>query len=159
MTVKHGKCPGGHEVGHVFLVGWTIPEGMGLSAWNAIAPSVFTLLCGGNFPWEKERGVATLHCPDPHGISFELRYVEEYGGSGEFGVPELKNWYLWMPFTSNAHETTEAETLKDSIRFHDKEFLKAKMVYHKREKCIGRHVMGIIPRNACIIYVVSVLSM
>ena len=82
ITVKSGRCPGGHEVGQVFMVGWTTPEGICLSAWNMIAPYVFTLLCAGNFPWEKERGVAVLHCPDPQGITLELRYVEEEGASG-----------------------------------------------------------------------------
>ena len=49
---------------------------MCLGAWNSIAPYVTTLLCDGNFPWEKEKGVATISCPDPEGISLELRRVD-----------------------------------------------------------------------------------
>jgi hypothetical protein len=41
-----------------------------------VAPYVTTLLYGGNFPWEKENGVATIFCPDPKGISLELKRIE-----------------------------------------------------------------------------------
>lgn len=76
VTVTGGTCQGGtHKVGQSLTIGWTTPEGMCLGAWNAIAPCVLTLLCGGNFPWEKEAGVATIHCPDPKGITFELRRI------------------------------------------------------------------------------------
>ena len=78
ITVKRGKCQGGiHKIGEVFTVGWTTPEGMCLGAWNAVSPPVITLLCGGNFPWEKQAGFTTIHCPDPKGITFELRRIEE----------------------------------------------------------------------------------
>jgi len=81
ITVKEGKCAGGfHEVGRQFTVERTTPEGMCLGAWNAIAPYVTTLLCGGNFPWEKEKGVATIHCPDPKGISLELKRIDDVEG-------------------------------------------------------------------------------
>ena len=78
ITVREGDCQGGvHEVGQVFTVERTTPAGMCLGAWNAIAPYVVALCCGGNFPWEEERGVATIHCPDPKGIMVELRRVDE----------------------------------------------------------------------------------
>jgi uncharacterized repeat protein (TIGR04076 family) len=77
ITVTEGKCMGGyHDVGAEFVVDRGTPEGMCLGAWNAISPYVTTLLCGGNFPWEKEKGVATIHCPDPKGITMELRRIE-----------------------------------------------------------------------------------
>ena len=77
ITVKDGECQGKiHKVGQVFTVEHTTPEGMCLGAWNAIAPYLIALLCGGNFPWEKEEGVATIHCPDPKGITLELRQIE-----------------------------------------------------------------------------------
>jgi uncharacterized repeat protein (TIGR04076 family) len=31
---------------------------------------------GGDFPWEPEMGVATIHCPDPKGIVMELRRMD-----------------------------------------------------------------------------------
>jgi len=78
ITIKDGKCNGGfHEVGRTFTVKHTTPEGMCLGAWNAIAPYVTTLLCGGDFPWEKDKGVATIHCPDPTGITLELKRIDD----------------------------------------------------------------------------------
>ena len=77
IKVKEGKCQGGfHKVGDEITVDWTTPEGICLGAWNALSPCVITLLCEGNFPWEKEKGYTTIHCPDPKGITFELRRVE-----------------------------------------------------------------------------------
>jgi uncharacterized repeat protein (TIGR04076 family) len=77
ITIKEGQCSGKiHKVGDVFTVEQTTPGGMCMGAWNAIAPYVTTLRCGGNFPWEKQKGVATIHCPDPKGITLELRRVE-----------------------------------------------------------------------------------
>jgi uncharacterized repeat protein (TIGR04076 family) len=76
ITVKAGKCQGNiHEIGQVFTVGETTPEGVCTGAWDAIAPYVMTLICGGNFSWEEEEGVATIHCPDPKGITLELRRI------------------------------------------------------------------------------------
>jgi len=80
ITVKEGKCSGDrHPVGQEIIVEHTTPGGMCLGAWNAIAPYLTTLRFGGNFPWEKEIGVATIHCPDPKGITLELRRVEDGG--------------------------------------------------------------------------------
>lgn len=81
ITVIRGECLGGiHKVGQEFTYEHTTPEGICLGAWNAIAPYLITLSCGGNFPWEKEDGVATIRCPDPKaGITLELRRVEEKG--------------------------------------------------------------------------------
>lgn len=79
MTVKAGECRGKvHKIGQEFTFEHTTPGAMCLGAWNAIAPYLITLSCGGNFPWEKEKGVATIRCPDPDaGILLELRRIEE----------------------------------------------------------------------------------
>ena len=77
IRVKAGKCQGGiHKIGDEISVNWTTTKGMCLGAWNALSPCVIALLCGGNFPWEKEKGYTTIHCPDPKGIIFELRRAE-----------------------------------------------------------------------------------
>ena len=77
ITVKSGKCQGNiNDVGQVFTVEETTPAGMCMGAWNAIAPYVQTLRYGGNFPWEKAKGCALIHCPDPEGITLELRRIE-----------------------------------------------------------------------------------
>jgi uncharacterized repeat protein (TIGR04076 family) len=78
VTVKGGRCQGEyHTIGDEFIVKDLTPNGMCADAWNAIAPYAMTLRCGGNFSWEKEKGVATIHCPDPKGITLELRRIEE----------------------------------------------------------------------------------
>ena len=78
ITVKRGKCQGDiHEIGQEFTVNETTPEGICIGAWDAIAPYIITLQCGGNFNWEEEKGVATIHCPDPKGILLELRRIEK----------------------------------------------------------------------------------
>ena len=59
----------------IFQVENTTPAGMCLGAWDAISPYVSTLLYGGNFPWEQEKGIATIHCPDPKGITLELKRI------------------------------------------------------------------------------------
>jgi uncharacterized repeat protein (TIGR04076 family) len=74
ITVKDGVCQGDfHQVGQVITVERTTPGGMCMGAWNSIAPYLTALRMGANFPWEKEEGVATIHCPDPKGITLELR--------------------------------------------------------------------------------------
>jgi len=77
ITIKDGVCQGKiHHIGQEFIVGETTPAGMCTGAWDAIFPYFLTLLCGGNFSWEKEKGVATIHCPDPKGITLELRRID-----------------------------------------------------------------------------------
>jgi len=78
VTVIKGKCQGDfHDIGKSFTVDWKTPEGMCISAWDAISPFVLTLSCGGNLPWEKEKGTAIVHCPDPKGIVLELRRMDD----------------------------------------------------------------------------------
>jgi uncharacterized repeat protein (TIGR04076 family) len=74
ITVSKGKCQGEyHHIGQKFTIDGQTPGGMCLGAWNAISPYVVTLLYGGSFPWENEKGVVTIHCPDPKGITLQLK--------------------------------------------------------------------------------------
>jgi uncharacterized repeat protein (TIGR04076 family) len=74
VTVVDGVCQGGvHKMADTFIAGDTTPEGICVDAWAAIAPYVMTLRCGGDFNWAKENGTAVIHCPDPCGITLELR--------------------------------------------------------------------------------------
>jgi uncharacterized repeat protein (TIGR04076 family) len=76
ITVSKGKCQGKyHHKGQKFTVDGQTPGGMCMGAWDAISPYVVTLLYGGNFPWENEKGVATIHCPDPKGITLEIKRI------------------------------------------------------------------------------------
>ena len=80
ITIKGGKCQGNiNEVGQTFIVEDTTPAGMCLGAWNSVAPYVTALRYGGNFPWEEQEGYALIHCPDPKGITLELRRVDPGG--------------------------------------------------------------------------------
>ena len=77
ITIKSGRCQGGHhKAGDRFVVEWETPGGLCIGAWDAIAPYVMTLLCSGNFSWENEPGRAQIHCPDPDGITLELRRID-----------------------------------------------------------------------------------
>jgi len=78
VSVTKGKCQGNyHKKGDSFIIDETTPDGMCISAWDVISPYVMTLLYGGNLPWEKEKGAAIIHCPDPKGITFELKRIDE----------------------------------------------------------------------------------
>ncbi len=77
ITVKSGTCHGGyHEVGEEIRVDKGTPEGMCFGAMGAILPYLTGLRFGADFPWEPEKGCATIHCPDPKGIVLELRREE-----------------------------------------------------------------------------------
>ena len=81
VSVIDGQCSAGrHKPGDVFMVEQTTPGGLCIGAWNAIAPYVMSLRFGANFPWEREGGTAHIHCPDPKGITFELKRVERRVG-------------------------------------------------------------------------------
>ena len=78
ITVRSARCDGGyHDIGTEFTVKSSTPSGMCLGAWNSIAPYVTALRHGADFPWEKEKGVAVIKCPDPEGIVMELRRIGE----------------------------------------------------------------------------------
>jgi uncharacterized repeat protein (TIGR04076 family) len=77
ITIKKGKCQGNiNNIGQVFIVEDTTPQGMCLGAWNAVSPYVTALRFGADFPWEEEKGYALIHCPDPKGITLEIKRVD-----------------------------------------------------------------------------------
>jgi len=59
-----GKCPLGNRPGKAFIIERTTPEGMCLSAFQAINPAIQVLRYGGRFPWEKNPDEADVCCPD-----------------------------------------------------------------------------------------------
>ncbi len=74
VTVVEGKCMGGHHrIGDSWEIGSMTPKGMCLGAWGAIFPYVMTLDLGGEFPWEEIPTEAKIHCPDPKGITLEIK--------------------------------------------------------------------------------------
>ncbi len=76
VVSQEGTCAIGHKVGDEFTISRTTPQGVCLSAFNALFPAARTLMFGGTFPWSKDPDVATAACPDAaNPVVFELRRV------------------------------------------------------------------------------------
>jgi len=70
---QKGTCGPGHKVGDEWTISSGTPEGMCLSAFDAIYPSLRVLRFGGEFPWESNPDVTSLACPDAENpVVFEL---------------------------------------------------------------------------------------
>lgn len=73
---QKGTCAYNHKVGDEWRIGTVTPQGMCLSAFAVLFPSLRVLQFGGVFPWEKDPDRATLACPDAENpVVFELRRV------------------------------------------------------------------------------------
>lgn len=73
---QKGTCDLGHKLGDEFVISRTTPEGVCLSAFNAMFPSMRVLMFGGAFPWSKDPDTATVACPDAaNPVVFELRRI------------------------------------------------------------------------------------
>ncbi len=73
---QKGTCGIGHKVGDEWLISGRTPEGICLSAFNALLPAARTLMFGGSFPWSEDPDVATAACPDAaNPVVIELRRV------------------------------------------------------------------------------------
>ena len=73
---QKGTCVKDHKIGDEFFVSKTTPEGICLSAFNALFPSLQTLRFGGTFPWVKDPDTVTIACPDADNpVVFELRRI------------------------------------------------------------------------------------
>jgi len=73
---QKGTCGAEHKVGDQWVIGSKTTEGICLSAFNALFPSLRVLRFGGSFPWSSDPDVATAACPDAQNpVVFELRRV------------------------------------------------------------------------------------
>jgi uncharacterized repeat protein (TIGR04076 family) len=66
-TVTKGECLQGFKVGDCWLIeedGRT-PGGMCPGAYNAVAPAIRTFRFGGSHPWNKDKDITYVSCPDP----------------------------------------------------------------------------------------------
>lgn len=79
VVKRTGHCSVDHKVGDTFRVkSYKTPEGICLSAFHALWPPARTLLLGGEHPWEKEKDVTTVACPDPDNpVVFRIRRVRK----------------------------------------------------------------------------------
>jgi uncharacterized repeat protein (TIGR04076 family) len=77
--VTKGKCPQGFKKGDSWLIpdGKT-PGGMCAGAYNSVAPAIRTLRLGGEQPWDKDKDVTYVSCPDPEVILiYEVRRLKD----------------------------------------------------------------------------------
>ncbi|MFC2013503.1 TIGR04076 family protein [Chloroflexota bacterium] len=75
---QKGTCAYKHNVGDQWVVDGKTPEGVCLSAFDALFPSLRVLMYGGAFPWEEDPDVTTAACPDAaNPVVFELRRLRE----------------------------------------------------------------------------------
>lgn len=71
---QKGTCGAQHALGQEWVIGGKTPDGICLSAFNAILPTVRVLMFGGSFPWSDDPDTATAACPDAaNPVVFELR--------------------------------------------------------------------------------------
>jgi len=71
--LERGVCPYGLKVGDEFVMGGEFPAGFCSWALATILPFIATVRFGGDLPWEEEKGVAHVCCPDPDNpVVFEI---------------------------------------------------------------------------------------
>ncbi len=78
VVSQKGTCGAEHKVGNQWIIGSKTPEGICLSAFNALFPNLRVLKFGGSFPWSTDPDVSTVACPDAHNpVVFELRRLRK----------------------------------------------------------------------------------
>ena len=74
-SVTKGKCSQGFKAGDSWLIedGRT-PGGMCSGAYDSVVPAIRTLRYGGEYPWNEDKDVTYVSCPDPeHCVIYEVR--------------------------------------------------------------------------------------
>lgn len=78
VVSQKGTCAAEHKVGDQWVINGKTPDGICLSAFNAMLPNLRVLRYGGSFPWSTDPDVTTLACPDAaNPVVFELRRFRE----------------------------------------------------------------------------------
>jgi len=78
VVSKKGTCGNEHKVGDEWIIRGKTPQGICLSAFNALFPNVLVLRSGGAFPWQTDPDVIKVACPDPeNSVVFELRRLQK----------------------------------------------------------------------------------
>jgi uncharacterized repeat protein (TIGR04076 family) len=75
LEVIRKECPQGFKAGDSWLIedGKT-PAGMCAAAYNSISPAIRLFRLGGEHPWDKDKDVTYISCPDPESILvFEVK--------------------------------------------------------------------------------------
>ena len=74
-SVTKGKCSQGFKVGDSWLIedGKT-PGMMCGGAYNSVYPAIRTFRLGGEHPWDEDKDVTYISCPDPERqVIYEVR--------------------------------------------------------------------------------------
>ena len=73
------ECTRGHKVGDEWTVKANMtPEGICISAFQAMIPNIRLLSAGGSIPWSPDPDSHIMCCPDPAKLAiFEIRRVPE----------------------------------------------------------------------------------
>ncbi len=78
VVSQKGTCAAEHKVGDEWVTRGGTPEGICLSAFNALFPGAWVLMFGGAFPWATDSDVTTAACPDAaNPVVFELRRLRK----------------------------------------------------------------------------------
>ena len=74
VVSQKGTCGNGHKVGDEWVVESKTLDGICISAFNSIYPSLRVLRYGGSFPWDADPDITTVACQDAiNSVVFELR--------------------------------------------------------------------------------------
>ena len=78
VVSQKGTCAYGHKVGDEWVIGGKTPEGICLSAFDALYPNARVLMYGGIFPWETDPDITTVACIDAENpVVFKLRRLRK----------------------------------------------------------------------------------
>ncbi len=78
IVSQKGDCPQEHKVGEEWIIHTKTPEGMCLSAFNALLPDLRVLMFGGRLPWSADPDVCQVACPDAiNQVVFELKRLRK----------------------------------------------------------------------------------
>ena len=78
VVSQKGTCGHEHKVGEEWVIKNKTPQGICLSAFDALYPSARVLMFGGAFPWETHPDITTVACPDAENpVVFELRRLRK----------------------------------------------------------------------------------
>lgn len=79
IVSQKGKCTQGYKVGDSWLLDeLKTPNGMCENAYHSLFQYIRAFRFGATHPWDKEKGIMSIACPDPaRRLVYELRVVEE----------------------------------------------------------------------------------
>ncbi len=77
-SVTKGECPQEFKPGDTWLIQGKTPGGMCFGAFDAMSPMLRVFRLGGEQPWDEDRDVTYISCPDAkHQLIYELKRLRE----------------------------------------------------------------------------------